>query len=116
MVLLKASLPILGLATYAQAAPAISALNSSLNSTGSSIKWTECSSDLTELASLPVECAQLNVPLDYTDDKTNKTVALNLIRVPATKQPSLGSILMNFGGPGAGAVSPTASSGMVLNM
>ncbi|KAM3518210.1 hypothetical protein NHJ13051_008353 [Beauveria bassiana] len=116
MVLLKASLPILGLAAYAQAAPAISAPDCSLSSTESSIKWTECSSEVNENAALPVECAQLNVPLDYTDDKSNKTVALNLIRVPATKQPSLGSILMNFGGPGADAVSMTASRSNVLNM
>ncbi|KAF1739156.1 putative hydrolase [Beauveria bassiana] len=88
----------------------------SLSSTESSIKWTECSSEVNENAALPVECAQLNVPLDYTDDKSNKTVALNLIRVPATKQPSLGSILMNFGGPGADAVSMTASRSEVLNM
>ncbi|KAM3438678.1 hypothetical protein NHJ13734_004081 [Beauveria thailandica] len=116
MVLLKASLPILGLATYAQAAPAISGPNSSRNSTGSSIKWTECSPELNKDASLPVECAQLNVPRDYTDDKSNKTVALNLIRVPATKQPFLGSILMNYGGPGEAAVATTAESGVLLNM
>ncbi|OAA47347.1 TAP domain-containing protein [Beauveria brongniartii RCEF 3172] len=116
MVLLKASLPILGLAAYAQAAPAVSGPNSSLNSTGSSIKWTECSSELNKNAILPVECAQLNVPRDYTDDKSNKTVALNLIRVPATKQPFLGSILMNYGGPGEGAVTATAESGLILNM
>ncbi|KAK8146938.1 hypothetical protein G3M48_002360 [Beauveria asiatica] len=116
MVLLKASLPILGLATCAQAAPAISGPNSSRNSTGSSIKWTECSPELNKDASLPVECAQLNVPRDYTDDKSNKTVALNLIRVPATKQPFLGSILMNYGGPGEAAVTETAGSGELLNI
>lgn len=116
MVSFKTSLPILGLAAYAQAAPTTSATNSSANSTNSSIKWTKCPSTVSDQSGLPVECAQYGVPLDYTDEKCNETTLLNLIRVPATKQPSLGSILLNYGGPGEEAVSTTAQSSFVLNM
>lgn len=61
------------------------------------IQWGEC--DL-ETEGLPVECAKLPVPLDYTDDSCEKTLDLALIRYPAQKGPSKGSILLNFGGPG----------------
>ncbi|KAJ4151057.1 hypothetical protein LMH87_011774 [Akanthomyces muscarius] len=116
MVSFKTSLSILGLAAFAQAAPTTSATNSSANFTNSSIKWTKCPSTVSGQSGLPVECAQYGVPLDYTDKKCNETTLLNLIRVPATKQPSLGSILLNYGGPGEEAVSTTAQSSFVLNM
>lgn len=61
------------------------------------IKWGEC--DI-ETEGLPVECAKLPVPLDYSDDSCSKTLDLDLIRYPAQKGPSKGSILLNFGGPG----------------
>lgn len=115
MVSFKTCLPILGFAAYAQAAPAASTTKSA-NSTNSSIKWTKCPSTVSDLSGLPVECAQYGVPLDYTDEKRNKTAVLNLIRVPATKQPSLGSILLNYGGPGEEAIFTTAQSSFVLDM
>ncbi|OAQ95943.1 hypothetical protein LLEC1_01463 [Akanthomyces lecanii] len=116
MVSFKMSLPVLGLAVLAQGAPAASATNSSANSTNSSIKWTKCLPVISDFSGLPVECAQYGVPLDYTDEKCNETVLLNMIRVPATKQPSLGSILLNYGGPGEEAVFTTAQSSFILNM
>ncbi|KAK5172241.1 uncharacterized protein LTR77_003879 [Saxophila tyrrhenica] len=45
------------------------------------------------------ECATLNVPLDYTD-LSSRPLELDLFRVPATEEPVLGSVLINFGGPG----------------
>ncbi|CAI4212347.1 unnamed protein product [Parascedosporium putredinis] len=45
-------------------------------------------------------CSKLNVPLDYTDKSSNKTLELDLIKYPAQNGPSQGSILLNFGGPG----------------
>lgn len=60
------------------------------------IKWGACDLNTT----LPVECATIPVPLDYTDDSSSKTLDLDLIRLPAANQPSKGSILFNFGGPG----------------
>lgn len=47
----------------------------------------------------PVECANLNVPLDYTQPGS-EPLQLDLFRVKATKEPVLGSVLINFGGPG----------------
>jgi hypothetical protein len=63
----------------------------------SSLQWGPC--ELREETELPVECAKLPVPLDYTNE-TAGTIDLDLIRVQALKQPSRGSILLNFGGPG----------------
>lgn len=52
---------------------------------------------------LPFDCASLPVPLDYTDPQS-ETLSLALIRVNATKEPVLGSILLNPGGPGLSGV------------
>lgn len=45
------------------------------------------------------DCATLDVPLDYTDDNS-EDLELNLFRINATKEPILGNVLINFGGPG----------------
>ncbi|KAJ3486264.1 hypothetical protein NLG97_g6651 [Lecanicillium saksenae] len=118
MVSIKTSLSIFGLAACAHAAPAISTHGStnSTNSTNSQIKWTQCPAAVANTSIYPVECAQYSVPLDYTNDKSNKTTQLNLIRVPAVKQPSLGSILLNYGGPGEEAIFTTAQSSLILSM
>ncbi|KAK6373770.1 hypothetical protein LTS17_008263 [Exophiala oligosperma] len=47
----------------------------------------------------PFDCAKLTVPLDYTNS-SRETLDLALFRVNATKKPVLGSVLINFGGPG----------------
>ena len=51
-------------------------------------------------ATLPAECATFQVPLDYSDTEPG-TLDLDLIKIQATQTPVLGSILFNFGGPGA---------------
>jgi pimeloyl-ACP methyl ester carboxylesterase len=61
------------------------------------LQWGPC--DI-ETEGLPVECAKLTVPLDYTDTASNKTLDLDVIKYPAQNGPSQGSILLNFGGPG----------------
>lgn len=61
------------------------------------LQWGEC--DI-ETGGLPVQCAKLTVPLDYTDKTSNKTLDLDVIKYPAQNGPSKGSILLNFGGPG----------------
>jgi hypothetical protein len=64
------------------------------------MKWGACNE--TEVDStVPIECGNLSVPLDYTEPNSNATLNLELDRVPAAVQPSKGSILFNFGGPGA---------------
>ncbi|KAH7348316.1 TAP-like protein-domain-containing protein, partial [Rhexocercosporidium sp. MPI-PUGE-AT-0058] len=62
----------------------------------SSIEWGPCSINGT----LPIDCANFTVPLDYTDKNCNSTLDLELLRVPAINGPSRGSIFFNFGGPG----------------
>ncbi|PYI02585.1 proteinase [Aspergillus sclerotiicarbonarius CBS 121057] len=45
-------------------------------------------------------CGTLDVPLDYTDSSSNKTLTLDIAKWPATKQPVAEPIIFNFGGPG----------------
>ncbi|KAK1566209.1 uncharacterized protein LY79DRAFT_584920 [Colletotrichum navitas] len=72
------------------------------------INWQPCSEfNSTEL----IQCAHLTIPLDYTELESNKTLQLQLLRVPALRQPSKGSILFNFGGPSVAGRPSLASSG-----
>jgi pimeloyl-ACP methyl ester carboxylesterase len=48
------------------------------------------------------DCAQVSVPLDYTIPDSS-SLNLTLLRVNATEQPALGSVLINWGGPGGTA-------------
>lgn len=45
------------------------------------------------------DCGTLTVPLDYTDP-TSAPLDLALFKVNATREPVLGTVLINFGGPG----------------
>ena len=65
----------------------------------SGIRWGPCQ-DLDVKSSLPYDCGNLTVPLDYTEPSSKSTLTLQLVRIPATKAPVKGSILLNFGGPG----------------
>lgn len=47
----------------------------------------------------PFDCATLSVPLDYTNPEAGE-LDLSLFRVNATQEPVLGTVLINFGGPG----------------
>ncbi|KAF5501858.1 putative hydrolase [Colletotrichum aenigma] len=72
------------------------------------IEWGAC----TEFNSTePIQCANLTVPLDYTSPNSSKTLDLQLLRIPATRQPSKGSILFNFGGPGIAGRPTMAAAG-----
>jgi hypothetical protein len=72
------------------------------------IQWGPCDPSLA--ASIPYsvppgwdnttyDCANYTVPLDYTE-QSSAGLILELLRLPARKQPNNGSILLNFGGPG----------------
>ncbi|KAH8666941.1 proteinase [Xylariales sp. PMI_506] len=65
------------------------------------IRWGACDEAFTNITLAKIECATLSVPLDYTEPQSNERLGLELLRVPATFQPSRGSIQLNFGGPGA---------------
>lgn len=65
----------------------------------SEINWKQCNQ--TEFdPKLPSDCADFVVPLDYTTPDNKETIKLQLGGVRAQKQPSKGTILLNFGGPG----------------
>lgn len=74
----------------------------------SSVEWSECEFDWVAQGSnpfkLPIQCGTLEVPLDYTDDGNEETLRLDLVKIPATKEPILGSMLYNPGGPGTSGV------------
>ena len=89
----------LGLLAGAYAIPAVDSHNQS------SIQWGPCSIE----SPLDTQCANLTVPRDYTQPNSSATVQLELLKVPAVKGPSKGSILFNFGGPGVPTQSNLAS-------
>jgi len=62
------------------------------------ITWGPCTDH--NVTNTNLTCGTLFVPLDYTDKSSNATLQLDLMKLPATKQPFKGSILFNFGGPG----------------
>lgn len=69
------------------------------------VEWVECEFDFTSVGcNLPYECGKFTVPLDYTDDSNEATLDLDLIKVKATHEPSMGCMLFNPGGPGASGV------------
>ena len=60
----------------------------------------------------PIQCTKLAVPLDYTNTNSEK-LQLQLLKVNATKEPVLGSVLFNPGGPGSSAVEDLAEKGHI---
>ena len=63
----------------------------------STIQWFACDQN----ATAPIECGNLQAPLDYSNASCKAILELNLVRVNATKTPKKGSILFNPGGPGS---------------
>lgn len=69
--------------------------------TNAGIAWAPCEASLLEIATAELLCANITVPLDYSDPQSNTTHTLELVKAPALTQHSRGSILLNYGGPGA---------------
>lgn len=63
------------------------------------LQWTTTCPDITTNSTLPYDCSELQVPLDY-DKPASGSLDLQLLRIPSPSQPAKGSILFNFGGPG----------------
>ncbi|KAF8699096.1 MEROPS serine peptidase family S33, partial [Rhizoctonia solani] len=61
-------------------------------------RWEKCGSD-----TAPRECSRFEVPLDWANATAGKA-SLSVARYKATKQPKLGTIFTNPGGPGASGV------------
>src|SRR5690606_2038837 len=77
----------------------------------STLDWTDCPDDDQPLVG-EVECATLEVPLDY-DDPDGKTIELALVRVPA-KSDREGAVLTNPGGPGGSGVDFVVNAGSTI--
>ena len=67
----------------------------------SRIQWAPCPAAL-NVHNRTFQCGTLAVPLDYSDSSSNQTLNLDIIKIPALKEPKKGSILVNWGGPGDG--------------
>lgn len=67
---------------------------------GQRIHWGPCPADF----EASMKCGRLNVPLDYADPAKG-TVDLAVTRHPATGQRRLGSLVLDYGGPGFPSVS-----------
>lgn len=64
--------------------------------TGQRLEWGPCP---TGVGSAVAQCAQVLAPLDWADPD-GLAVTLFLLRIPATRQPALGTLFVNPGGPG----------------
>ncbi|KAM7195849.1 TAP-like domain containing protein [Rhypophila sp. PSN 637] len=67
------------------------------------IEWEQCPSG--NPGHQAWDCGNVTVPLDYTDESSNETHTVQLWRSKAVNPPSMGSILVNFGGPGKSGLS-----------
>lgn len=74
------------------------------------IEWGECTDEVA--ADSAVECATIEVPLDY-EQPDSDSIEIALVRVPA-QTGRQGAVLFNFGGPGASGFDPIAINGEYL--
>lgn len=84
--------------------------------TVSQLKWEPCDLEGLGKDQVPnkIDCAKLKVPLDYTDPNCDE-LELQLLKVNATKEPVLGSVLLNPGGPGSSGVEDVAKKGHIYD-
>lgn len=87
-------------------------------SNGTSINWQPCDLDfpasqqeVIKAHGYPLFCANLEVPLDYTEPDNGQVLPLQLIRIPASKEPVKGSIIFNPGGPGGSGIAEVSQQG-----
>ena len=81
------------------------------------LNWAPCKLDFGPSLTFPkpIDCATLDVPLDYTGSISSDTLQLQLLKVNATKKPFKGSVLFNPGGPGISGVESVASDEPLFN-
>lgn len=79
------------------------------------LRWRPCDlpfpKSLKEKITVPIDCATLKVPLDYTKPKLGKTLDIQLVKVNATKGPRKGSVIFNPGGPRSSGVEEVVVEG-----
>ncbi|KAF4454306.1 Tripeptidyl aminopeptidase [Fusarium albosuccineum] len=81
----------------------------------STLNWVPCDLDFSDETKArmtkDMDCATLEVPLDYTAKNTGRTIDIQLLRAKANKKPFRGSVLGNPGGPGGSGVEWVAEKG-----
>ncbi|KAJ4377477.1 hypothetical protein N0V83_000302 [Neocucurbitaria cava] len=85
-----------------------------------SLNWTPCDLDfppsqqaVIDANGVPIYCATLEVPLDYSNADNKETIQLQLLKIKATNEPSKGSVIFNPGGPGASGVEEVSQKGIL---
>jgi hypothetical protein len=81
----------------------------------SAINWELCNlalpPSLREAISEPLDCATIQVPLDYTTPDS-RPIDLQLIRVRANREPVHNSVIFNPGGPGGSDIEEIIQNGV----
>jgi pimeloyl-ACP methyl ester carboxylesterase len=96
----------LSTAVLAISAPSAFAAPASTSQFGrADLNWRNCEDGF--------QCAKLRVPRDW-DRPRGGRISLSLIRLPATKRQVVGSLLINYGGPGASGVGSLRQSGKLI--
>ncbi|KAI8814947.1 TAP-like protein-domain-containing protein [Cladochytrium replicatum] len=80
--------------------------SSPLPSTGK-LQWKQCGPD-------GLVCSKFVVPLDHLNASNTRTIALWVIKLPATTRTSLGPLFINPGGPGASGVNDVRDRGKLI--
>ena len=71
--------------------------------TTAALEWGNCSTSIIPLAGPKLQCAELSVPLNYSDPNS-KNISVGLSRVQASDSSKrIGSLIINPGGPGVAA-------------
>lgn len=74
--------------------------------------WGACNDNIK--GHIPVQCHDIEVPLDHEDRFNIETLTIPLLRVPARRHPSKGNIIFHFGGPGSSGRKSLAYWGPIL--
>ncbi|CAG9940268.1 unnamed protein product [Clonostachys rosea f. rosea IK726] len=79
----------------------------------STVQWGKCDYGLR--STLPAQCANISVPMDYTSANASAKYTLPLLRIPvAANTISRGSIIINFGGAGQPGIPSLAAQAQVI--
>jgi pimeloyl-ACP methyl ester carboxylesterase len=70
------------------------------------LSWRDCEDGF--------QCARLLVPRDWDRPRGGRRISLAPIRLPATKRKPVGSLLVNYGGPGASGLTSLRQSGKLI--
>lgn len=101
---------------FASIAQSVAVGRPKISRSTSDLDWKPCDLDfppsVQQKIQEPSDCATIDVPLDYTDEASER-LQLQLIKANATTQPSKGRVVFAPGGPGNSGVEEVAKFGHV---